>query len=322
MKLQTQIPIFPQENQIDYSSRILLLGSCFVENIGAKLSYYQFINFQNPFGILYSPVAIEQMLNRVVNQRLFTEEDVFFYNERWHCFEVHSTVSHPDKEVFLQRLNNLLEKTRAYLKTSTHVILTFGTAWVYKHIKTNKRVANCHKIPQQEFVKELLSVAEIEASILNSYRLIKEINPEVIFINTVSPVRHIKDGFIENTRSKAHLITALHQSIKKSSTLNIQSFYFPSYEIMMDELRDYRFYKEDMLHPSNLAVSIIWKRFSEAWISYKANKFQKEIENIQKGLAHKPFNEESIEYKKFSEKLREKISELKRKVPHIDFQLL
>src|SRR5690606_5222848 len=179
---------------------------------------------------------------------------------------------------------------------------------------------NCHKLPQKNFTKELLSIEEISKSIENIFSKISEINPQAIIINTVSPVRHIKDGFVENSLSKAHLFSAMHRIInRKSSIENRQSFYFPSFEIMMDELRDYRFYAEDLLHPNKTAIEIIWQKFSEVWISSGTESLQKEIASIQNGLNHRPFNPESVEHLQFSENLRKKIVSLKNLLPHIEF---
>ncbi|MGV6829557.1 MAG: GSCFA domain-containing protein [Flavobacteriales bacterium] len=320
MKLQTQIPLTSQDHPIDYSSKVLLLGSCFVENMGSKLDYFKFNILQNPFGVLFQPIAIEKLLTRAILNIPFTEDDIFFYREQWHCFEVHSSFSNTDKTVFLEELNSKMIQLFNYVQEVTHIVLTYGTSWVYRHIKTNKLVANCHKLPQQEFVKELLLVSQIEASLLNTIGFIKKINPEVVFINTVSPVRHIKDGFVENTRSKAHLITALHQIInQQSSKPNFKFYYFPAYEIMMDELRDYRFYKEDLLHPNQTAIQIIWEAFSKVWISSETNNFQKEIEIIKKGLQHKPFRVESEEHQLFLKNLQQKIKNLQQKIPTISF---
>ncbi len=318
MKLQTKILVSSQENQIDYSSRVLMMGSCFVENIGAKLDYYKFQTLLNPFGILFHPLAIENLIVRAINTNFFTEADVFFKNEKWHCFEMHSKISTSDKVVFLDTINSRLVGLKDYLEQATHIVFTYGTSWVYRFKETQEVVANCYKIPQQNFTKELLTVEEITTSIKNTILLIKSINPEVTIITTVSPVRHLKDGCIENTVSKAHLLSSIYAIAKGKRSLNGVNM-FPSYEIMMDELRDYRFYEEDMIHPSNVAISIIWERFSKAWISSKTEKLQKEIEAIQRELAHRPFNPKSQSYLLFKEKLTTKINRLKKKLPHVDF---
>jgi len=320
MKLQTKIKLTPQENQIDYNSKVLLMGSCFVENMGAKLNYYKFQTLLNPFGILFHPLAIEKLVYRALNNTVFTEDDIFFYNEQWHCFEVHSVLNNSSKEDLLQRLNDSLFSLKEYLLKATHIIFTYGTAWVYRFNETNSVVANCYKIPQQQFTKELLSIEEITASIKKTISLINKVNPKVTFINTVSPVRHLKDGFVENSVSKSHLITAIHHFINQQSPIsNLQSFYFPSYEIMMDELRDYRFYKEDMVHPNTTAIQIIWEAFNEVWISSETQSLQKEIASIQTSIQHRPFNPESEEHQLFLKKLDVKISTLQKKVKHLKF---
>ncbi len=315
MKLQTQISLNPERNQIDYGSKVLLLGSCFVENIGAKLAYYKFQNCCNPFGIIFHPVAIEKLVTRAINETYFHEDDIFFHNERWQCFEAHSALSHSEKDVFLNNLNEALKELREQLLSATHIIFTYGTAWVYRHIETDVQVANCHKIPQKKFLKEILTVEEVAESIDSTITLIKDINPNTSFITTVSPVRHLKDGFVENTKSKAHLIAGLHTVIEPRNNI----FYFPSYEIMIDELRDYRFYKEDMVHPSYLAIGIIWERFKTVWVASETEVLQKEIESIQAGLQHRPFNEKSDAHQTFLKDLQKKIELLKKRLPFIKF---
>jgi lysophospholipase L1-like esterase len=323
VELQTKIPLTPQENQIDYNSKVLLLGSCFVENIGQKLNYFKFHILQNPFGILFHPIAIEKLIVRAINETLFKEEDVYYHNEQWHCFEVHSSVSASEKEDLLELLNNKLLNFRKFLLSASHIIFTYGTAWLYRFIKTDTIVANCNKIPQKKFTKELLSVEEVTATIDNFISQIKKVNPKVIFINTISPIRHLKDGVVQNTRSKAHLISAIHSILSHQvlltdiGTRNVH--YFPSYEIMMDELRDYRFYKEDMIHPNKTAISILWSAFSEVWIAEDTKDLQKEISTIQAGLQHKPFNPESKAHQLFLQDLNARIKKLQKKKPNIKF---
>ncbi|MCG2431429.1 GSCFA domain-containing protein [Aequorivita xiaoshiensis] len=317
MKLQTEIPLTPETNQIDYSSKMLLLGSCFSENIGAKFDYFKFQNIQNPFGIIFNVVSLEKLVMRAIENNLFSEENIFNHHGIWKCFEAHSELNSINKNQFLEGLNASLRVLREALFTSTHIIFTLGTTWVYRSIESNEVIANCHKLPQKNFKKELLSVEETTRSLQNLQNKISEVNPQAIVLFTVSPVRHIKDGFVENTISKAHLISAIHQSL--SARTESSSFYFPSFEIMMDELRDYRFYTEDMLHPNKTAIEIIWQKFSNVWISSKTQSLQREIAAIQSGLLHKPFNAESEEHLLFLEKLKQKISSVKELFPHIHF---
>lgn len=314
MKLQTKIPIEKADNPIDYQSKLLLLGSCFVENIGDKLGYYKFQLAQNPFGILFHPLAIENLVERAIEGRFYQENEVFEQNGRWYCFDAHSNLSANTSEELLQNLNNDLKETKLQAEESTHILVTLGTSWVYRYINTGKVVANCHKVPQKEFSKELLSAELIQASLKRLIGLFESINPKAQLVFTISPVRHLKDGFVENQRSKANLITAVHQLIKKCDVS-----YFPSYEIMMDELRDYRFYGTDMVHPNALAIDYIWEKFKSVWINPGCSVSMEKVEAIQKGLQHRPFNPESEEHQKFKKSLQTKIAYLKERYPFMKF---
>ena len=316
MNFTTKIPIPKSNSLIDYDSKIISLGSCFAVNMAAKFDYFKFQNSCNPFGILFHPLSIENIISKAINLDFFTEKDIFFHEERWHCFDVHSDLSNSDKEDFLDLLNELVRATNKQITEATHVSITYGTSWVYRDKASDEVVANCYKLPQKQFEKEILSVATIEKSIQNTINLIQKVNPKCIIIFTVSPVRHIKDGFVENQRSKANLIAALQTTLDKP--LSKQS-YFPSYEIMMDELRDYRFYSEDMLHPSLVAIDYIWERFSETNISENALLTMQEVEIIQRGLAHRPFNSSSESHLKFKSKLEEKMANLVSRYPIIKF---
>ncbi|PXY43221.1 GSCFA domain-containing protein [Flavobacterium hydrophilum] len=316
MQFRTQIPISKSSTQIDYNSKLLSVGSCFAENMASKFDYFKFQNETNPFGIIFNPVSIEKLFRRVCEQDFYQEKDVFFHNERWHCFDVHSDLSNSDREELLETLNKTIAETHKWLKETTHIIITYGTSWIYRNAESDQIVANCHKVPQKQFTKELLSVNVIQESIQNTIELIRNLNPNIHFIFTVSPVRHIKDGFVENQLSKSHLFTALHKTINhQPPTVN----YFPSYEIMMDELRDYRFYTEDMLHPNQIAIDYIWKLFSESYISEGSLSIMKEVDEIQKSLRHRSFNPESEQHIKFLEKLQQKMKSLNEKLPSIKF---
>ena len=315
MELQTRVDIKKGEPLIDYHSNLILLGSCFAENIGDKLSYYKFRSSVNPFGILFHAKAIETFLFMATQQEEYAEEDIFFYNEQWHSFDAHSSLSSPDKLELLFNLNNGLINAYQRLKSATHIIITLGTSWVYRLKQLDMIVANCHKVPQKEFDKSLLSVDDNLKSLQTSVALLKSVNPKVKIIFTVSPVRHIKDGSVENTVSKSNLLSAVYNITKSHEDLD----YFPSYEIMMDELRDYRFYKEDMIHPSSLAVDYIWQKFKDSWISEGSGQMMKNIEDIQKGMAHKPFNPDSEAHKSFLQKLEVKKQDISANYPHIRF---
>lgn len=316
MQFTTKIPVQKSNFPIDYDSKVMLLGSCFAENMGKKFDYFKFQATTNPFGIIFNAVSLEKLIRRAVENRTFTENDIFFHNDLWHCYEVHSELSNSDKDAFLKSLNNIIRSTNKQLNDSTHIIITLGTSWVYRNIETNEIVANCHKVPQKQFTKELLSIHQTEESLQSIISLIHSVNPNCNFIFTVSPVRHIKDGFTENTLSKAHLIAAIHKTITNHKS-NIT--YFPSYEIMMDELRDYRFYAEDMLHPNQTAIDYIWIQFFENYISESVFGLMNEICSIQKGLQHRPFNPNTESHQKFVLTLEEKMKRINERLPTIQF---
>ncbi len=313
MNFTTKIPLEKSQKPITYESKILALGSCFAENISDKFQYFKFQIETNPFGIIFNPVSIEKLVNRVVHKIEFTEKDIFFHNDLWHCYEVHSELSNPNKEEFLKILNLFIFQSFNHLIKTTHITITYGTSWVYRNIESNEIVANCHKVPQKQFKKELLSIETIQKSIQNTLDLIQKINPNCNFIFTISPVRHIKDGFVENTLSKSHLIAAIH-------SYNLQPItYFPSYEIMMDELRDYRFYASDMLHPNQVAIDYIWIKFFENYIAATEFATMQEVCDIQKALHHKPFNPNSESHQKFLANLNKKINTLASNYSQIKF---
>jgi lysophospholipase L1-like esterase len=308
LNFRTNIQLQKEHNQIDYNANLLLIGSCFSENIYHKLEYFKFRASSNPFGILYNPMAIETLIANVINEKEYAEKDIFELNNSWHCFDAHSNCSANTKEDILTRLNTKISSTKKQLNKASHLIITLGTARVYRHIKSDSIVGNCHKIPQKQFQQELRSVKQIITSLKNSIELVKSQNPSINIIFTVSPIRHLKDGFVENMQSKSHLVAAIHQVIDKRK----QVYYFPSYEIMMDDLRDYRFYNEDMIHPNQQAINYIWEQFKLVWINENTTSIMNEVDAIQKGLKHKPFNPNSEKHQLFLKNLQLKILKLKK----------
>ena len=315
MELQTKIPLVKASAAIDYESSLLLLGSCFAEHIADKLHYYRFRLLSNPFGILFQPIAIERLIARSLAGERYTEDELFYLNEAWHSFDAHSDLSKTTNRTCMNSLNKGLESTRDQILESTHIIITLGTAWVYRHKQRDSIVANCHKVPQKEFAKELLSTEEVQSSLMRIIELIKSANQNATVVLTVSPVRHLKDGFVENSRSKAHLIAAVQQVVNDN---NAQ--YFPSFELMMDELRDYRFYTADMVHPNELAVNYVWEKFRDVWIDPHSYPIMEAVDQVQKGLQHKPFKPDSEAHRNFLKNLDIKIRELKATYPHIQFE--
>lgn len=316
MNFQTKITIPPILNQdsISYASKLLLLGSCFSDHIGNKLQSHKFNVVQNPFGILFHPKAIENLIQKTIRLQKFTEKDIFFYEEQWRCFEAHSCLNTLKKEQLLENLNSAIERTYQQLLESTQIIITLGTSWTYRLNESQTYVANCHKVSQKKFSKELLTSEEIKLSLQKMITLIREINSKTTIIFTISPVRHFKDGALENTLSKSHLITAVHQLLNEENVC-----YFPSYEIMMDELRDYRFYDKDMLHPSQTAIDYIWEKFVTTWMDQTTQLQMTKVFNIQKAMSHQPFNLNSDAHQKFLKELQNKKDAIKKQLPDINF---
>lgn len=306
MDFRTKIEITTQQgNQLDYTSKVLLLGSCFSENIGNKLDYFLFNTLINPFGVLFSPTAIEKALKDTIAQSRPKASNLVQQGELFHSLYHHSDLSGTDEQQVLNNIQQAQSKCLAQLKQASHVVITLGTSWVYTYQKNKELVANCHKISQNKFEKKMLSVDEIQTSLNSILHLVKSTNPTTQVIFTVSPVRHTKEGLTNNAISKAHLLAAAH-SFKNTSNIS----YFGSYEIMMDDLRDYRFYKADMIHPNEVAIDYIWNLFSDTWISKKAHIYFKRIHSIRQGLQHKSLHENTLAHKSFLEKLALKKSAL------------
>lgn len=317
MKLHTPVNIRSCPYPIAYGEKLLTVGSCFSENVGNKLVNAKFDTLINPLGTLFQPLAIESLFSLAQAPRPFTADDFVCQNGIWHCWHSHSALSHPSREVVEAQLETQISRTRKRVSEASHLFITFGTAWVYTHLPTQTVVANCHKIPQKEFDKSLLSIDQIHQSLQHTLRSIKQLNPHIQLVFSLSPVRHLKDGFIENQRSKSHLISALHMFLDENK--NEKLFYFPAYELMMDEMRDYRFYDTDLVHPNSLAIELLWERFKNCFFETKTLSILQKVEGLQKDLQHRPFYETSEAYKAFKIKMEEKIKALEAECRFIRF---
>jgi hypothetical protein len=296
------IPLSPFT--INHSAKLVSIGCCFADVIGAKLEESKFEVVKNPFGIIYNPVSILKSFQLLLNHTPLPN-DSFLENEGvWYNYHLHSQINGRSKEELFTTIKNITATTSKFLSQTQLIIITLGTAFVYKQKTTNEIVANCHKAPAVNFTKELLSLNEIKTSLTQLVDLLKTVNPEVNILFTVSPVRHIKDTISLNNVSKSLLRVACHEVCQKYSN----AFYFPAFEIMMDDLRDYRFYKEDMIHPTALAENYIWEKFLEAFTDETTRKYIQQWEKLRKALEHKPFQPQSEAYKKF---IKETTAQLK-----------
>lgn len=311
---EVEIPDFPWK--FNYGQGMMLMGSCFSENIGQKLLDLKYKVDMNPFGILYNPESIANSLQILTEQRSFTEADLFQDQGVWNSFYHHSRFSDTDQDIALQKINSRIAQSHEFLKSAGYLVVTFGTSWIYELKQTGQVVSNCHKIPASEFKRFRLGVFEITQRWRELLELLWQFNPNLKLIFTVSPIRHWKDGAVENQLSKATLLLAIDQIIRGFGDEKCR--YFPSYELMMDELRDYRFYAEDMLHLSQVATSHIFERFSRSVLSEESREISKQISKILKAMKHRPFNPQSVEYEKFLKSSLAEIETLEAKFPQVD----
>jgi len=314
MELQTKVPLSHLNFQIDYNAQILLLGSCFSDHIGALFSKHQFNTLSNPFGIIFHPIPLASLIQRIVQKNYFTEDAFFFHQEQWYSYELHSSMGRTNLSEALRNANEILDLAHNFLNKASHVFITLGTAWGY--MLNNTTVTNCHKQYASLFHKELASISLIENALEQIQDAMTYLNSDLNVVYTVSPVRHLKDGFTENSIGKAHLLAGIHAHKEKAKDSKSVS-YFPSYEIVMDELRDYRFYKMDLIHPNELAIAYIWESLEAGTFTAATKILLKEVVSIQNGLDHRPFNPTAEAHKKYLQTLGRRMAKIKRQYPHM-----
>lgn len=313
MKFRTEVH-FPESSiKIDPSAKIFTMGSCFASEIATKLNNGQLQTLNNPFGTLFNPYSVNTALKRIYNARNYTEEDLIKYEDEFLSLDHHTSFNSLFAHQTLERINNNIQLSNSFLQDTDFAVITYGSSYVYDFLPKNRLVSNCHKIPQKYFNKRLLSHLELTDSIAESIQVLKDISSKNIqILITVSPVRHTKDGFVENQLSKAKLITAIHDVLPSFDNCT----YLPVYEIMMDDLRDYRFYREDLIHPNEQAVQYIFEKFGSAYFSEATKKFIVENLKIKQALDHRPKDAKSPKYQQFLEDLQQKIEAQQQKVRH------
>ncbi len=315
MQFFTTINIEPLQPSINYKQKILISGSCFTEHIGNFLSDHKFNVLQNPNGILFDPVSLSSSLLSYVHNKQYEEDDLFYLNETWNSWQHHSRFSNPDTSVCLKNINNLQSEAHEFLKEADWLIITLGSAFTYKLVGDLSAVANCHKAPAQNFIKHLNTIEEIITAFDTTIHQLFNFNSKLKIIFTISPVRHLRDGVINNNRSKARLIEAVHHLVNKFERL----YYFPSYELVVDVLRDYRFYDIDLAHPNYAATQFVLENFSDACFDQSTRKLMETIKTIVTAKKHKPFNSHSDLHKKFLQQQLITTKQLQQEYPYIDF---
>ena len=316
MQFTTEVRIDTNVLDVNHSHSILLMGSCFVEHIGEKLKGAKFNALINPYGVLYNPMSIVTSLKEMLNNTPYNLSSLFFYQGLWHSAMHHSVFSGASKEKVLENINDALNEAHLFLKQTDYLVVTLGSSWVYFDKTHHQIVGNCHKQPEHFFTRQLVEVDEIVNEWNRVIELLLAVNPNLKILFTVSPIRHVRDGLHGNQLSKSTLLLSIHklQEQRKNTV-----YYFPAYEIMLDELRDYRFYADDMCHPSGLAVDYIWEKFIHFAISVQSQDLIKECEKIKKALNHRPFNPESEKHQEFLKNLLEKIEALSKRYPNLAF---
>ncbi|MDR0843999.1 MAG: GSCFA domain-containing protein [Tannerella sp.] len=317
MNFLTHIELPPSKVRISCGDSLLLLGSCFAESMGHLLTGSKFRTDVNPFGVLYNPSSIAMAIRQLLNPKERTVQDLFSHEGLYHSFSHHSSFSSVSETDCLRKINEQLRYSSGNLQHVNRLCITFGTAYVYRLKESGQVVANCHKLPDKRFDRERLPVSQITDEWVELLSTLFNKNESLRCIFTVSPIRHWKDGAHENQLSKSTLLLAIEQIQRRFPE---QVAYFPAYEVMMDELRDYRFYADDMFHPSSAAVRYIWERFVETYMDAQTRTFVKEIEEIQKALNHKPLNPKSDSYKHFVMQTLLKMERLHTKMPYLCFE--
>ena len=321
MKFHFEFDIRKLPEPITHQHKLFLIGSCFTENIGEKLRKHKFSVLENPNGILFNPVSVAEALSSYIENTTLRAEDLFYLNEAWHSWKHHSRYSALTAEDAVSKINASVANAHRYLKEADYVLITLGSSWVYSltdyalNGKPGSIAANNHKAPADWFLRRLLPIEEIVKALDNLIHRLFLFNDKLRIIFTISPVRHLREGVVENNRSKAALIHAVHHLVDKFEKLH----YFPAYELVIDDLRDYRFYAEDLVHPNYFATQYVWEKFVDACMTELTQKLLADIQSIALAFRHKPFNPSSEQHRKFLQTFYEKTVRLQEQNPVLNF---
>jgi len=297
-----------------HSDSMMLIGSCFSDNIGSKLRDAMIDVEVNPFGTIFNPLSIASAINKIIDGEIIAGADLFLSNGVWNCFDFHSRFSMANKDAAIERMNNSIEHAHNHLKQCKSLIITLGTAVVYRRRDTGEVVSNCHKVPQHEFTRRLASVDEITSALTSTVERLHEFNPDLQIVFTVSPIRHIADGLEMNSLSKAVLRVAVNNVIR---TFKDFTGYFPAFEIVIDDLRDYRFYTPDMVHPSEVAIEYIWQTFQATYFDDHSTQAIARCERVSKRLKHRPMSNNAEVVERFNADTQTVVANLKKEYPYI-----
>ena len=314
MKLQLPISISPLPQPIRYSDKLLLTGSCFTEHIAGRLAAHKFQTLQNPHGILFNPLSVADSLVSYATDKQYAEDELFYGNELWGSWAHHTRFSHIYKEAALEGINTSLAIASAFIKDADWVIITLGSSFQYFLKESGEPVANNHRAPAGWFEKHLLEIQDIIDSLKGALAAVTQVNPKAAFLFTISPVRHVRDGVVENNRSKARLIEAVHTLCAEVDNC----YYFPAYELVIDVLRDYRFYDIDLVHPNYAATESVWEAFVQSCIDPDTVRVMEQIKDIVTARSHRPRFPETEGHRKFLKVYAEKVAALAAAYPYLN----
>ncbi len=316
MHFRLTFPVAPLERAFTYHDPLLLMGSCFAEEMGDKLQEHLFPALVNPHGILYNPLSITQAVHSYLDHKQYTEADLFMHNDLWHSWDHHSRFSALSPGVVLEQINAAQEQAARRLEGARWLVITLGSAHAYLLKENNRLVGNCHKVPMSAFYKKLLTAEEIITALDNMMHRLFFRNRHINILFTVSPVRYVRDGVVENNLSKAILLQAVHHMVNKFDRL----LYFPAYELVIDDLRDYRFYKDDLVHPNETAVNYVWEHFVNSCIHPDSKQLLQAVADINRAGRHKPFNPDSPQHRQFRQTYARKVQQLQQQHPQLEWE--
>ncbi len=321
MKFKLTLDAKSSKYSIEYKDKLMLIGSCFTENIGAKFSAHLFEVMENPHGILFNPVSVENSLNDCIQNKQYTENELFKLNDVWNSWNHHSRFSSVLQEEALAKINTTIHNAHLFLKSANHIVITLGSAWLYEltefaPLSKGQVVANNHKASATWFTKSLMQPADLIKRLSILVDALLQFNPQLHIVFTISPVRHLREGLVENNRSKAVLIHAVHEVIATMEQVE----YFPAYEYVIDDLRDYRFYSEDLVHPNYAASGYVWEKLVETYMKDATQVIMKQVAELQLAVNHKPFFAGSAEHQKFSQSCIDKTERLLQTCPYLPLQ--
>lgn len=316
MKFRTPLPVSQPENKIGIEHKILTLGSCFSDSIGNKLLEYKFDTLVNPLGTIFDPLSISRILDYSITNQSPSQQSYVFSQGVYKNLHVHSSFTGLSEDELALKIKARLSSTNDFLAKTDWAMITFGTAYVYQHKETKAHIANCQKLPAHDFTKHLAGKEAMQSSVQDSFNLLRKFNPHIKIVLTVSPVRHLADGLEENSISKALLRQLCHDLTLDNNYVT----YYPAYELMMDDLRDYRYYKEDMIHPTDQAIEYIWEHFKSSFMDEETSQFMNKWSGIKRSLNHRPFNPTTDEHQVFLKNLLQEL-ELLRKLVDVDKEI-